>query len=128
MKVWEECSLATQIERWENCIRVLQSLTPHQRRKHWDMADFGYKTECGTIACAAGHCGMDPWFRRRGLRLTPGTPETIHVGYSVDVETFFGSAGSYKIFFDTEPRSVGTVIKECKRYVRSLKNLDQEAA
>jgi hypothetical protein len=31
------------------------------------MTMFGQKTDCGTIACAAGHASLDPWFRKRGF-------------------------------------------------------------
>src|SRR6202020_70353 len=85
------------IERWENCLRVLQNLTPHQRKRHWNMARFGYKNECGTVACAAGHCGLDTWFRRRGLKLdfkrySNGIVTSTMKGY--EVELFFGILGS----------------------------------
>lgn len=55
------------IERWENVLRVLTSMTRHERNRHFEMIDWGRKTSCGTIACAAGHCSLDPWFRRRGF-------------------------------------------------------------
>lgn len=107
------------IERWENVIRVLRALTPHERRKHWDMSDWGRKTDCGTIGCAAGHCGMDPWFTRRGFKLvfTPG-------GYghmSKDPEQFFDSWGVDHIFHDSTKRPVGVVIKEIQQHIKNIK-------
>ncbi len=58
---------ATLIARWENALRVLKKMTPHERKKHFDMGTFGDQTPCGTVACLAGHCSLDPWFRRKGF-------------------------------------------------------------
>lgn len=55
------------VERWQNALRVLTSMSRHERKKHFDMGSFGYQSECGTVACAVGHCSLDPWFRRRGF-------------------------------------------------------------
>lgn len=126
MKFWEKCTPQEQIERWENVERVLKGLTPHQRRKHWNMNYFGMKTECGTIACAAGHCGMDPWFRRRGFRLN------FHKGLSSegaerwfedidDVDGFFGNEGGEGIFYNWRQRPVSKVIKEVRAHIKTLR-------
>lgn len=118
------------IERWENCLRVLQGLTPHQRREHWNMGVFGDKTECGTIACAAGHCGLDPWFRRRGFKMDfyedkdgwpVNTLQCVGDDSDVDTEEFFGTSGARNIFFDSSYRSVRTVIKEVKAHIQWLR-------
>src|SRR4051812_3771468 len=53
------------IDRWEHGLAVLQKLTPHERRHHFKMATWGEKTDCGTVACAAGMFSLDPWFRKR---------------------------------------------------------------
>jgi hypothetical protein len=74
MKDWFSITPREKIERWENVLRVLKGLTPHQRAHHWDMESWGYNTHCGTVACAAGHCGLDPWFRRRGFKLNVNHP------------------------------------------------------
>lgn len=57
-------------ERWDNVIRVVDAIAadPHARTNHWCMGDWGWKTECGTVGCAIGHCSFDPYFRRLGLR------------------------------------------------------------
>jgi hypothetical protein len=34
LKDFEECTIEQKVERWQNVIRVLKKLTPHQRRKH----------------------------------------------------------------------------------------------
>ena len=74
------------IERWENGLRVLKAMDPHEREKHFNMALWGKKTDCGTLACAAGHMSLDPWFRRRGFasvwrppQLTRSDEETVIV-------------------------------------------------
>lgn len=77
MKPWTACTLPQKIERWENAERVLTSMTPHERRKHWNMSVWGIATECGTVHCAAGKCGLDPWFRRRGLKLKPVSVQDV---------------------------------------------------
>lgn len=126
MKSWEKCSHAERIERWENAIRVLQGLSRHERRKHWNMGWWGNKTACGTVACAAGHCGLDPWFRERGLKMD--FTESVMYGKtwwdtdfdSEDVERFFGENGTNSIFFRSQHRPVSAVIKEIKRYLKSL--------
>src|SRR5260370_6670727 len=55
------------IERWEQALRVLESMTEHERRLHFDMTSWGKQTHCGTVACLAGHCSLDLWFRERGF-------------------------------------------------------------
>ena len=118
------------VERWENVLRVLRALTPHQRKKHWDMQTYGEVTECGTIACAAGHCAFDPWFRRRGFSAKPvksNLPwDFLHGGTHVveimtPVNRFFGDEGAENIFYNSTQRSVGTVIKEVQAHIKKLK-------
>lgn len=71
IKSWNKCSIKEKVERWMNAERVLKGLPEHVRREHWDMRHWGIQTECGTVCCAAGHCGLDPWFNRRGFVLKP---------------------------------------------------------
>lgn len=71
MKIWEMCTLKEKLDRWLNAERVLVKLPKHVRTKHWNMGHWGIVTDCGTVCCAAGHCGLDPWFRKRGLKLKP---------------------------------------------------------
>lgn len=108
------------IERWSNVERVLESMPEHERREHWNMATWGEKTDCGTVACAAGHCGLDPWFRRRGFKLTfvDGEAEIS------DVNEFFGVEGASRIFYNAQPRPVETVLGEVRGYVGELKTID----
>ena len=108
------------IERWENAVRVLQALTPHERRKHFDMSQWGEKTDCGTIGCAAGHCGLDPWFRKRGFKLH--FDKGSYAGeMSIDPMEFFDPEGVENIFHNSDQRSVGTVLKEIRAHIKNLK-------
>jgi len=50
------------LERWEQALCVLDGLTPHERENHFNMGTWGRRTECGTNACLAGHCSLNPWF------------------------------------------------------------------
>lgn len=125
MKFWNDISNNEQVERWENMIRVLQSLSPHERRKHWDMSQWGQKTDCGTVACAAGHCGLDPWFRRRGFQLNfrpfryfDANNPKYHDDIG-DPKEFFGSDGADYIFYTDG--TVTEVIKRVKNYIKQLK-------
>ncbi len=104
---------ATCLERWENCLRVLLGLTRHERRKHFSMRTWGQKTACGTVACAAGFCGLDPWFRRRGLKL-----DLEDENLTIDPDEFF-IYGAQRIFYNegTHAKVVARVralIKEIK--------------
>ena len=80
------------IERWQHLIRVLEPFTvmqegfePHTKTfdlGHWYVKESCQEkrmdadgntciTEsCQTVACALGWCGLDGWFRRRGLTTT----------------------------------------------------------
>lgn len=139
MKHWDDCTPAQQIERWENVERVLKGLSPHERRKHWDMASWGYKTECGTVACAAGHCGTDPWFRRRGFKLRPTSVDVRYDDIAgggfgefdnfVEPQDFFGWTGTEDIFLNQKRRSVAQVIREVRAYIKKLRrDFSQTAA
>ena len=126
MKYWDSCTKRERIERWEQCLRVLKNLSPHERRKHWDMRNWGRKTDCGTVACAAGHCGLDPWFRRRGFCLIPEEMDDSRnaSGYFKDEAGpiyFFGPDGTQEIFWNSDPRPVSQVIREVKAYIKELK-------
>jgi hypothetical protein len=115
------------IERWQNAARVLKALTPHERREHWDMGEWGRKTDCGTVACAAGHCGLDPWFRKRGFKLdfpkikvSEANPE-ITGSLSMNVDDFFDPEGADAIFCNGDSRSVNDVIKEIDAHIKKLR-------
>lgn len=138
---------ADQIARWEQAVRVLENLKPHERKKHFDMSAWGKKTPCGTVACAAGFCGLDRWFRKAGfsmdfkvrtkvLRGENGPEESsadlegywgppIKVQYIEtiisDVERFFGDEGTERIFFNSKRRPIEKVLGQMKRHLAQLK-------
>lgn len=68
--------------------------------KKFRMARFSTLMECGTAYCAAGWAGIDPWFKKRGLRLVNtrwGGPEIFYKRRPAEnenalsnLETFFG--------------------------------------
>lgn len=113
------------IERWENVIRVLRALTPHERRRHFDMSVVLEKSPCGTVGCAVGFCMLDPWFQRRGLkaRWDDSISGYVYPKYS-KIDDFFGEAGTSSIFWDGTPRSVGTVIREVREHIKWLRDYE----
>lgn len=138
MQTFHQISHAKQIERWEHAYSVLKKMSPHDRREHWDMGNWGVLTECGTVACAAGQCGLDPWFRKRGLKLqfVAWSPETrkyehsnkvsedtsVKSTFDSDVQSFFGY-GAENIFYNGTNRPVSVVMQEIKLHIRLLKKL-----
>jgi hypothetical protein len=107
------------IERWTHVERVLVNMPEHDRQRHWDMGTWGEVNDCGTVACAAGHCGLDPWFRERGFALQ------FH-GDRADippVDNFFGVEGTQRIFLNTARRPVDTVTEEVRQYVSELNKI-----
>jgi len=114
------------IERWVNVERVLEAMPQHERQHHWSMGTWGQKTECGTVACAAGHCGMDPWFRDRGFKLDfIGKRTEARIS---DVDAFFGYEGAHRIFFNSARRSVDTVLEEVRAYIAGLRRVETARA
>lgn len=128
MKDFNGLPTKAKIERWENVLRVLRGLTRHQRTKHWDMDAFLDLRSCGTVGCAAGHCALDPWFRRRGFKAVPyddtyGDGEDYMVlADDVDLPQFFGEEGTDRIFENRAQRPVGKVIREVKDYIKELRS------
>ncbi len=117
---FNELSKEEQILRWKNVLRVLNNLSPHEREKHWWMGNWGRKTDCGTVACAAGHCGLDPWFRERGFKMDfddEGHQEQLDEDVCVK---FFGYRGTWDIFMDTDTRTVEAVIAEVQQHIEFL--------
>lgn len=109
------------IERWTNVERVLDAMPEHERTHHWNMATWGEKTTCGTVACAAGTCGLDPWFRDRGFKLDFDARGEAEIS---NVESFFGIEGSKRIFFNSKQRSVETVLGEVREYLGELQKVE----
>lgn len=105
------------IERWSQCHRVLDAMTAQERQSNWDMSTWGRITECGTVHCAAGRCGLDPWFRDRGFKMDFDKHGEAEI---TDVCQFFGNEGSREIFMNSNQRSVDRVIEEVNAYLSFL--------
>lgn len=69
MKEYNLCNNAERVERFQQAIRVMSDMTAERIENEFNMSTWGEKTACGTVACAAGWCAMDPWFNERGLMM-----------------------------------------------------------
>jgi hypothetical protein len=85
------------------------------------MSQWGKLTDCGTVACAAGTCGLDPWFRARGFTLDFDDNGIADIS---DVPSFFGFEGSQRIFYNAQPRPVETVLGEVRDYLSELRKIE----
>lgn len=120
----------TYAEVWENALRVLEAMTPHEREKHFDMGDWGRETECGTVACLAGHCSLDPWFKQRGfigefkksIRYhQDGTSSLMPLlRFNTSTESYFGSKGHEEIFMNTDG-TYEQIVAQVKAHIEYLK-------
>ena len=99
VKLWDDLTPAQKVKRWEGVERVMKKLTPHQRKHHFCMRFWGQQTECGIVGCVGGHCGIDPDFRRQGLRLKVSLIGPRFTGPGPLV--FFGSRGYWNVFMET---------------------------
>lgn len=94
---------ATQLERLERVRAILKRSVKAKRgirignhRVDISMGIWCHRNACGTEACLLGTCGLDPWFRRRGLKTEldrDGYDETISYrgfGYTAAGMHFFG--------------------------------------
>jgi hypothetical protein len=124
------------IERWTQLARVLRELPEHDKNEHFDMISWGHETACGTVACAAGHAALDPWFQERGFSGALQTSSFVSKarlvfnnagfwGNEHQCTKFFGRAGTQQIFLKTRRRSVLAVIREICKHVRSLSSQEQ---
>lgn len=106
------------IERWENALRVLRQMTPHERKRHFDMSSWGVVTDCGTVACLAGHCSLDPWFRRRGF--SADTTFGFVQFSRAQPRDFFGGVGHSKVFMYTSG-TYAQIVAATKAHIKYLK-------
>lgn len=115
------------IERYQQLIRVMDALPPHERELHFNMREWSVETDCGTTMCAAGFCGMDSWFRSQGFSLEKGfsgKPVPQYRGES----GWFALDGFFKkklnisvnhVFED--PNSVDEVIAAAKKQINRIR-------
>lgn len=131
--VWNKASPAEQILRASKLVETLEGLTLHEQLKHFDMSDWLYTNECGTVGCAAGQCGIRPWFRNRGFKidLVPldGDPLDLQVRFP-DLQSgdFFGDELDFTIFTNNHFTMQGggrgvykQVLNAARLYVSKLK-------
>jgi hypothetical protein len=89
------------VERWEQALRVLENMTEHERLHHFDMSFWAKKTDCGTVACLAGHCSFDPWFRERDFIGEIDDTVGSEINFKGQLPTeFFGRRGYYTVFME----------------------------
>lgn len=110
--------LCTHITRYRQLIRVLGNLPEHEATKHFDMQTWGRDTECGTVACAAGHAGLDAWFVEQGFHLWRGmggiyVPAYKNYSNWGAIEAFFGGVYEHRRSHDvfSHPRDITGVIE-----------------
>lgn len=106
------------VERLLQAKRVMQELSEEQRLNNFDIGTFAINTDHGIVACAAGFCGLDPWFQERGFQTTY-TSDGIG-GVSIMPETFFGTdAPFYPSNYSVEGRvTVEDVISALDRAIK----------
>jgi hypothetical protein len=158
MKLWNSLSKSEKIERWENVGRVVRGIAedPHARSHHWNMGLWAVQNECGTVACAAGHCALDPYFQEQGFKARPhprstvlgggrlqlwqpGRPHGFNsddmidgdgrwsvYGWGETIEDFFGYQGTHAIFANPTQRSPSMVLEEIDLYLSTLRGSTSE--
>jgi hypothetical protein len=117
------------IERYRQLIRVMRGLSPHKRREHFNMRIWGQRTECGTVACAAGHAAQDAWFKDQGFLLVQNLYEEASRQLIVTyqgrrgwgaIEGFFGPsyAPVHPVFM--APMDIDGVIRAAEKEIAKL--------
>lgn len=123
-----------QIQRFEKLIETLKGLSPHEKRKHFDMGMFGQETDCGTTMCAAGFCGARKWFQDRGFEyLSRGKARegTLKLGkargwkavckfFGLPYSDWYDGGGEADRIF-RDPNSVREVIAAAKDRIKYLR-------
>lgn len=124
----EQVTQEQYIERWEQALRVLESMSEHERTQHFDMGDWGVKTDCGTVACLAGHCSLDPWFVERGFSAKFRKDRHYKTGEELVVlefdqlepHKFFGDVGEDRVFLQTTA-SFEKTVTNVRKHIEYLK-------
>lgn len=131
---WDEIPHSEKVVRWERAFKTLDDMSAHAVDHHFNMRVWGLKTECGTVGCAAGKCGFDPWFRRRNFTLD--FVNTYHGETATFTNhgpiAFFGVEGYEDIFIndfdetptgrERKPRMVHAAVKRAiRKYIAQLR-------
>jgi len=143
IKLWSDLTLDQKIARWSHAVDVIKGLTKHEIEKHFVMATWGEKTDCGTVGCAAGHCGLDPKFRRQGFKMNFDKRHEKYydedgvarfytyytVKLSTQVGSFFGHDAYHRVFVNRTllgikpgEKSHTAVVKAMETYLKVLKD------
>lgn len=117
---WSEATHEQRIERWENVLRVLAKLTRHERRYHFNMGTWGEKTDCGTVLCAGGYCGLDPYFQALGMITKFSKDGELISDVSETSALIMGTEGYAEIFTGYE-NQYGKVVRKIKSFITRLK-------
>ena len=54
--------------RYIKLLEKLAQVAADTPKEKWDMATWGVKASCGTVACLAGNAALTPWFKRQGIK------------------------------------------------------------
>ncbi len=114
-------------ERLKQVVRVLRELPPE---KKFDMTLW---LKCGTVGCAIGWAGSDPWFTKHSFKMvTTVITRQKTKNYEPEYKNHVGSGAVMK-FFNLDRQSVrhlfmsgsynknvrqGTVIKRIERFIK----------
>lgn len=136
---WDDATPEEQILRASKLVETLEGLTLHEQRKHFNMSDWLWKSECGTIGCAAGQCGVRPWFRNRGFKIDLVQDKDLDTGKLIkdsfsthfpelQTEEFFGNDIDDNIFTNGKFTKQGggrevykQVLNAARLYVKKLR-------
>jgi hypothetical protein len=116
----EQVTQGQYIERWEQALRVLESMDEHEREKHFDMSMWGARTSCGTVACVAGHCSFDPWFREHGFSGKFDEDHDVLRFPQAQPLEFFGKGGAQAVLFAYQA-SYDEVVGYVREHIEKLK-------
>jgi len=125
-------NIKTFINRYQQLIRVIESLSDHEAEKHIDMLNWEANTECGTVRCVAGWAGRDPWFRKAGFRLQTRVPVYRGTCWWRAIDEFFGQSSRnttlvHPVFgadaYPTRSPSRQEIIRAIVREINWLKSL-----
>lgn len=100
--------------RLEQAKRVMSGLDEHTRRKHLNMNVFARETDCGTVACVAGFCGLDPWFIADGFVTFAGYLNSSAIGgVSVNLLDYFGTEEPFfPQYYPEETKEHGITVED----------------
>jgi hypothetical protein len=90
----------TTVDALQETLRLLLSLSDHQV----DLHTWGEKGDCGTVACAMGWAGGDPWFNKRGFHRYDDNfvPRYMYRSGWTAISDFFKSNGTIVHFLFDE--------------------------